>query len=71
MFLVATLQVHFAVAFVGFVIMLLAAFIIEKNARKMGKAGLQNVTSSLRGGRLKDTFGGAGERMRNKFKREE
>ena len=48
-----------------------AAFIIEKNARKMGRAGLQKVTSSLRGGRLKDTFGGAGERMRNKFKREE
>jgi hypothetical protein len=70
-FLIATLQVHFAVAFVGFVIMLLAAFIIEKNARKMGKAGLQNVTGSLRGGRLKDTFGGAGERMRNKFKRDE
>jgi hypothetical protein len=70
-FLIATLQVHFAVAFIGFVIMLGAAFIIEKNARKMGRAGLQSVTSSLRGGRLKDTFGGAGERMRNKFKRED
>jgi len=70
-FLIATLQVHFAVAFIGFVIMLGAAFIIEKNARKMGRAGLQSVTSSLRGGRLKDTFGGAGERMRNKFKRDE
>ena len=70
-FLIATLQVHFAVSFLGFVIMLLAAFIIEKNARKMGRAGLQSVTSSLRGGRLKDSLGGAGERMRNRFKREE
>src|SRR6476620_6414010 len=33
-FLIGTLQIHFAVAFIGFVIMLGAAFIIEKNARK-------------------------------------
>ncbi len=70
-FLIATLQIHFAVAFVGFVIMLGAAFIIEKNARKMGRAGMQQVTGSFRGGRLKDTLGGAGDKMRNKFKRDE
>ena len=35
-FLIATLQVHVVLAFLGFVIMLLAAFIIEKNARAMG-----------------------------------
>jgi hypothetical protein len=70
-FLVATLQVHYALAFVGFLIMLLAAFIIEKNARAMGRAGLQQVTGSMRGGRLKETFGGASERMRNRFKRED
>jgi hypothetical protein len=70
-FLIATLQIHFAVAFIGFVVMLGAAFIIEKNARKMGRAGLQQVTGSLRGGRLKDTLGGAGDKMRNKFKRDE
>ncbi len=70
-FLVATLQIHFAVAFIGFVIMLLAAFIIEKNARNMGRAGLAQVTGSIRGGRLRDTFGGAGDRMRNRFRRDE
>src|SRR5215204_3165796 len=50
---------------VGFLIMLAAAFIIEKNARTMGRAGLQSVTGTLRGGKLKDTLGGAGDRMRN------
>jgi hypothetical protein len=50
-FLVATLQVHFAVAFVGFLIMLVAAFVIEKNLRAMGKAGLEQVSANLRTGR--------------------
>jgi len=70
-FLVATLQVHFIVAFGGFLIMLLAAFIIEKNARAMGRAGLQAVTGSTRAGKLRDSLGGASDRMRNKFKKEE
>jgi hypothetical protein len=68
-FLIATLQVHFALAFCGFLIMLLSAFVIEKNARAMGRAGLEQVTHTIRGGRLKDSLGGAGERMRNRFKR--
>ena len=51
--------------------MLAAAFIIEKNARAMGRAGLEQMTRSFRAGRLRDTFGGAGERMRNRFKRDE
>ena len=70
-FLVATLHIHFALSFVGFLIMLAAAFIIEKNARAMGRAGLDQMTRSFRAGRLRDTFGGAGERMRNRFKRED
>jgi hypothetical protein len=70
-FLVATLQVHFALAFVGFLIMLAAAFIIEKNARSMGRAGLEQVTRSLRAGGLRDRLGGAGDKMRKRFKRDE
>ena len=68
-FLVATLQVHYALAFIGFLIMLSAAFIIEKNARRMGKAGLQQVTSAARSGRLKDALGGAGDRHRRRFRK--
>jgi len=70
-FLIATLQVHVVLAFLGFVIMLLAAFIIEKNARAMGKAGLEQVAGGLRSGRLRDSFGGAGQRMRNRFRRDD
>jgi hypothetical protein len=70
-FLVATLQVHFVLAFGGFLIMLAAAFIIEKNLRNMGRAGLQHVTGSMKGSKLRDTLGGAGTKMRNRFKRED
>ena len=69
--LVATLQIHVALAFGGFLVMLLAAFIIEKNARAMGRAGFQQVTGSIRAGRLRESLGGAGERMRSRFKRNE
>ena len=70
-FLLATLQVHVLVAFTGFLIMLACAFVIERNARRMGRAGLQSVTSSMRAGKLRDTLGGAGSKMRNRFKKEE
>jgi hypothetical protein len=51
-FLVATLQFHVAIAFCGFLVMLFAAFVIEKNLRAMGRAGLEQVTANLRGNRL-------------------
>jgi Protein of unknown function (DUF3040) len=48
-FLVATLQVHFLVSFAGFLGMLACAFVIERNARAIGKVGLQDITSVIRG----------------------
>ncbi len=70
-FLLATLQVHVLVAFAGFLLMLACAFVIERNARRMGRAGLAAVTSSMRAGKLKDSLGGASSRMRNRFKKDE
>ena len=70
-FLLATLQVHVLIAFAGFLLMLACAFVIERNARRMGRAGLAAVTSSMRTGKFKDSLGGAGSRMRNRFKKDE
>lgn len=70
-FLLATLNVHYLLSFVGFVVMLAMAFVIERNARKLGKAGLAQLTQSMRAAGLRDKFGGAGERMRNRFRRED
>lgn len=70
-FILATLQVSYWVAFGGFVLMLLAAIHLERNARKLGRAGLQQVTRTLRGRSLKDAFGTAGQRMRERFKKDD
>ena len=41
----------------------------ERNARRLGKAGLEQMTESFRGGALRDAMGGAGDRMRDRFRR--
>ncbi len=55
---------------VGFVIMLGCAFFFERNLRKMGRAGWQSLSSSVRGGGLSGRVGGAGKRVRDRFKRD-
>lgn len=46
--MVATLQIHFVVAFLGFVVMLLSALGLERNLRLMGRAGMNQVSSAFR-----------------------
>jgi hypothetical protein len=64
-FLVATLGTHFLLAFAGFVVMLASALLFERNLRTLGKAGLDQVTRSMRAGGLRD----AGQKVRDRFKR--
>jgi hypothetical protein len=56
---------------VGFLIMLGCLLVIERNVRKLGKAGLDNLTSSMRGGALKNVFGNAGRRWRERWRRDD
>lgn len=69
--MVGTLSTSFVFAFGGFLIMLVAALIFERNARRMGKAGLEQVTQTMHTAGLKDYFGGTSQRMRERFKRED
>jgi hypothetical protein len=46
--MVATLQIHFVLAFLGFVVMLLSALGLERNLRLMGRAGINQVSSAFR-----------------------
>ena len=57
--------------FAGFLVMLICAFVFERNLRKMGKAGWQSMTETMRAGNLREYFGDAGNRIRRRFKREE
>lgn len=51
---------------VGFLVMLGCAFFFERNLRKMGRAGWQSLTGSMRAGGL----GNAGKRVRDRFRRQ-
>ena len=63
-FLIATLQMHFLVAFVGFLIMLGCAFVIERNIRQVGKVGIQDIAGAVRNSRDDD-----GKSLRDRFRR--
>lgn len=69
--LVATLAVSFVLAFGGFLIMLVSALAIERNARKLGKVGMQQMTQSMKTAGLRDAFGNANQKMKDRFRREE
>lgn len=67
----ALVSVGFVAAFAGFLVMLAAALWFERNARKLGRAGLQQVTASMRAAGLRDAFGNTRNRMRERFKRDD
>ena len=58
-----------ALGVLGFLIMLACLLVIERNVRKMGRAGLESFTTSLRGGAFKNMFGAAGKRWRERWQR--
>ncbi len=68
---VAALQVHFGLAFVAFLVIFACAVVIERNLRKMGKAGFQKVTGQVRSGQIRANMGGLSERMRNRMRRDD
>lgn len=56
-------------ALAGFVLMLASALAFERNLRKMGRAGLQQLSESVRSRGFPDIFGDTRKRLRNRFKR--
>ena len=70
-FLIGTLATSYLLAFGGFLMMLASAFVFERNLRKMGRAGWQQWTGSVRTSGMRDYFGSAGKRMRDRFRRDE
>jgi len=55
----------------GFGIMLVCAFFFERNLRRMGKAGLQSISASVRGSGINGAVGRVSRRMRDRFRRRE
>jgi hypothetical protein len=67
--LVASFASSLVLGFAGFLAMLACAFIIERNVRKLGRAGLESLTSQMKSSRLKGVLGDAGDNVRKRFKR--
>jgi hypothetical protein len=55
---------------IGAVPMFAAALLFESNLRKLGRAGLQQVTSSPRAASLRDALGNAQRRARGRLRRD-
>ena len=70
-FLVASLSTSYLLSFAGFLLMLLCALVFERNLRKLGRAGLDQLTRSVRANGLREALGGAGRRVRERFKRDD
>jgi Protein of unknown function (DUF3040) len=69
--LLTTFTSVLALGVVGFLVMLFCLLVIERNVRKMGRAGLESLTGSLKGGQLKGVFGSAGRRWRERWQRDD
>jgi sulfite exporter TauE/SafE len=67
--LVASFATSLVLGFAGFLAMLACAFIVERNVRKLGRAGLESLTAQMKGARLKGMLGDAGDNVRRRFKR--
>jgi hypothetical protein len=67
--LILTLGTSYLLAFGGFVIMLVSALAVERNARRLGKAGMQQMTQSLKAAGLRDALGNTGSRLKDRLRR--
>jgi hypothetical protein len=68
-FLVAALSTSYLLSFAGFLVMLACALVFERNLRKLGRAGLDQLSRTVRANGLRDALGGAGRRVRERFRR--
>lgn len=60
--MILTLSMSFVMAFGGFVVMLAAALYFEQNARRLGRAGLQQLSQTMKATNLRNGLGGIGRR---------
>ena len=68
--LIVTFAEYTPVALIGFLIMLGCLLVIERNVRKLGRAGMQTLTGGWRdSGGLRGVFGEQGRAWRERFRR--
>jgi hypothetical protein len=70
-FMVMTFTASIVLGLAGFLGMLASAIFFERNLRKMGKAGWNQWTQNVRTNGVRDRVGSVGDRMRDRFKRDD
>lgn len=70
-FLLLSLSTSFWMSFVGFLVMLGSALVFERNFRKLGRAGMDQLSRTVRAAGLRDALGSAGRRMRERYRRKD
>lgn len=68
---VLLLTVNHLFAFAGFLAMVASALFIESNARKIGRAGINEANQAIRSGGFKNYFNNAGSKARERMRRPE
>jgi hypothetical protein len=69
--MIGTLHLSVWSAAIGVVVMFVSAISIEANARRMGKAGIDQLAQSMRAAGVRDYFGNRNTRMRERFRKDE
>ena len=70
--LIFTFAENTLVGAMGFAVMLACALVIERHVRKLGRAGLENLTGGWRAsGGLRTIFGERSQKWRDRFRRDD
>ena len=68
---VLLLSINYLLAFVGFLAMFAAALYIERNLRRVGRAGINEATRAIRRNSLREYLDNAGNKARDRLRRDE
>jgi hypothetical protein len=69
--LVLTFANNVWIGVVGFAVMLGCLLVIERNVRKLGRAGIESITGGWRAGGLRTFLGERGRAWRERFRRDD
>jgi hypothetical protein len=69
--LVLTLGTSHLLAFGGFLVMLVSALAAERNLRRLGKVGMQQMTQSSKVAGLRDALGNTNSKLKDRMRRDD
>lgn len=69
--MILALGTHYLLSFLGFVVMLVSALAAERNGRRLGRVGMQQMTQSMKAAGLRDALGNTSTRLKDRMKRNE